>query len=46
MVHDPSLIVPAHDNLFTSGTLGRYSNTLNSVIEHRENIPAGVVAAD
>jgi NADH-quinone oxidoreductase subunit G len=46
MVHDPSLIVPAHDNLFTSGTLGRYSNTLNSVIEHRESVPAGEVAAD
>jgi NADH-quinone oxidoreductase chain G len=46
MVHDPSLIVPAHDDLFTSGTLGRYSNVLNSVIEHRENAPAGEVAAD
>jgi len=46
IVHDPSLIVPAHDDLFTSGTLGRYSNTLNSVIEHRESIPAGEVAAD
>ncbi len=28
-------IVPANDSLFTSGTLGRYSNTLNSVIENR-----------
>jgi NADH-quinone oxidoreductase subunit G len=43
---DPSLIVPARDGLFTSGTLGRYSNTLNSVIEHREAVPAGEVAAD
>jgi NADH-quinone oxidoreductase subunit G len=43
---DPSLIVPARDDLFTSGTLGRYSNTLNSVIEHRERVPAGEVAAD
>ncbi|HVO62920.1 MAG TPA: NADH-quinone oxidoreductase subunit NuoG [Terriglobales bacterium] len=43
---DASLIVPAHDNLFTSGTLGRYCNTLNSVIEHRESVPAGEVAAD
>ena len=25
----------AHDNLFTSGTLGRYSKILNSVIEKR-----------
>jgi NADH-quinone oxidoreductase subunit G len=46
IVHDPSLIVPAHDDLFTSGTLGRYSRVLNSVIEHRENVPAGEVAAD
>jgi len=30
---DPALIIPAHDNLFTSGTLGRYSNVLNSVLE-------------
>jgi NADH-quinone oxidoreductase subunit G len=27
------LIVPAKDTLFTSGTLGRFSNTLNAVIE-------------
>ncbi|HLW52674.1 MAG TPA: NADH-quinone oxidoreductase subunit NuoG [Candidatus Angelobacter sp.] len=29
-------IVPANDTLFTSGTLGRYSDVLNSVIEHRQ----------
>jgi NADH-quinone oxidoreductase subunit G len=29
------LIVPAHDDLFSSGTLGRYSKTLNSVIENK-----------
>ena len=29
----PDLIWSAHDNLFTSGTLGRYSRILNSVIE-------------
>jgi NADH-quinone oxidoreductase subunit G len=29
----PELVVPANDTLFTSGTLGRYSNTMNSVIE-------------
>jgi NADH-quinone oxidoreductase subunit G len=29
------LIWSAHDNLFTSGTLGRYSKILNSVIEKR-----------
>jgi NADH-quinone oxidoreductase subunit G len=27
------LVVPSNDTLFTSGTLGRYSNTMNSVIE-------------
>jgi NADH-quinone oxidoreductase subunit G len=45
-VQDSALIVPANDNLFTSGTLGRYSNALNSVIEHGEGAPAGEVAAD
>jgi NADH-quinone oxidoreductase subunit G len=29
----PDLVWSAHDNLFTSGTLGRYSKILNSVIE-------------
>jgi NADH-quinone oxidoreductase subunit G len=32
----PDLIWSAHDNLFTSGTLGRYSKILNSVIEKRQ----------
>ncbi|MBV9147113.1 MAG: NADH-quinone oxidoreductase subunit NuoG [Acidobacteria bacterium] len=36
----PESIVPANDTLFTSGTLGRYSNTLNSVIENRRAAPA------
>jgi NADH-quinone oxidoreductase subunit G len=36
----PESIVPANDTLFTSGTLGRYSNTLNSIIENRRAIPA------
>ena len=31
----PDLIWSSHDNLFTSGTLGRYSKILNSVIEKR-----------
>jgi len=43
IAHDPSLIVPANDDLFTSGTLGRYSHTLNSVMENK---PAEEVAAD
>ncbi len=29
------LIEPADDNLFSSGTLGKYSNTLNSVFENK-----------
>jgi NADH-quinone oxidoreductase subunit G len=33
--HDPRLIVPANNDLFSSGTLGRYSRTLNSVIEEK-----------
>jgi NADH-quinone oxidoreductase subunit G len=33
---EPGLVVPANDTLFTSGTLGRFSNTLNSVIEGKE----------
>ncbi len=44
---NPELIVPAHDNLFSSGTLGRYSKTLNSVMENRNRQPAeSEVAAD
>ena len=31
----PDLVWSAHDSLFTSGTLGRYSKILNSVIEKR-----------
>ncbi len=30
---DPKLILPANDTLFTSGTLGQYSATLNTVYE-------------
>ncbi len=41
------LIVPAQDTLFSSGTLGRYSRTLNSVLENRNPQPAeAAVAAD
>jgi NADH-quinone oxidoreductase subunit G len=35
ILHNPDLIVPANDDLFTSGTLGRYSHTLNSVMENK-----------
>jgi len=46
-VQDPKLIVPANDNLFSSGTLGRYSRTLNSVIENHNPQPIEAeVAAD
>ncbi len=38
-VGDPGLILPANDSLFTSGTLGRFSNTLNTV-EERYNAPS------
>jgi NADH-quinone oxidoreductase subunit G len=43
-LHNPELIVPANNNLFSSGTLGRYSRTLNSVIENRNQQPAEVAA--
>jgi len=37
-------IAPANDDLFSSGTLGRYSRTLKSVIESHEVKPAEVAA--
>jgi NADH-quinone oxidoreductase subunit G len=41
------MIVPANDNLFTSGTMGRYSNTLHAVMENQQRQPAeSEVAAD
>ncbi len=44
---ESKLIYPANDNLFTSGTLGRYSRTLNSVMESHTQQPAdSEVAAD
>jgi NADH-quinone oxidoreductase subunit G len=46
-LQDANLIVPANDDLFSSGTLGRYSRTLNSVIENYHRQPAHEeVAAD
>ena len=35
VLHKSDLIVPANDDLFSSGTLGRYSHTLNSVMENK-----------
>jgi len=43
-VHKAESISPADDGLFTSGTLGRYSRTLKSVIESHEVKPAEVAA--
>jgi NADH-quinone oxidoreductase subunit G len=41
------LIVAANDDLFTSGTLGRFSKALNSVMENRHRQPTeSEVAAD
>ncbi len=45
-VQDPGLIVPAKNNLFTSGTVSRYSRTLNSVIENKNPEPVEEVPAD
>jgi len=43
----PELILPSNDTLFTSGTLGRYSATLNTVMERYRTEPADKeVAAD
>jgi NADH-quinone oxidoreductase subunit G len=41
---NPELIVPAKNTLFSSGTLGRYSNALNSVLENKNPEPAEVPA--
>jgi len=42
--HKPESISPANDDLFSSGTLGRYSRALQSVIESHEVKPAEVAA--
>jgi NADH-quinone oxidoreductase subunit G len=42
--HKTESISPANDGLFTSGTLGRYSRTLKSVMESHEVKPAEVAA--
>ena len=45
VAHRPEGIAPANDDLFSSGTLGRYSRTLKSVMESHE-VTAAEVAAD
>jgi NADH-quinone oxidoreductase subunit G len=42
--HARESIAPANDNLFSSGTLGRYSRALQSVAESHEVKPAEVAA--
>jgi NADH-quinone oxidoreductase subunit G len=45
VAHKAESIAPANDGLFTSGTLGRYSRTLKSVMESHE-VKTADVAAD
>ena len=45
-IQNPELIVPANDDLFSSGTLGKYSKTLNSVFENKNKSADSEVAAD
>lgn len=43
---DPALIVPAHNGLFTSSTLGRYCRGLNDIEQHQQQVHEEAVAAD
>jgi NADH-quinone oxidoreductase subunit G len=45
VAHSREAIAPANNDLFSSGTLGRYSRTLKSVMENHE-VKAAEVAAD
>jgi len=45
VAHRVDSIAPTNDDLFSSGTLGRYSRTLKSVVESHE-VKAAEVAAD
>jgi NADH-quinone oxidoreductase subunit G len=44
VAHSPESIAPANDDLFSSGTLGRFSRALKSVGESHEVKPAQVAA--
>jgi len=44
IAHRPESIAPANDTLFSSGTLGRYSRALQSVLESHQVKPAEVAA--
>jgi len=46
VAQNPELIVPANDGLFSSGTLGRYSRALNSVMENQNRPTEAEVGAD
>jgi NADH-quinone oxidoreductase subunit G len=43
---NPELIASAHDDLFSSGTLGRYSRALNSVMENHNRPTEAEIGAD
>jgi NADH-quinone oxidoreductase subunit G len=43
-IHKPESIASANDDLFSSGSLGRYSRVLQSVVESHEIKPAEVAA--
>ncbi len=43
-VAPPDLVTPAHDTLFTSGTLGRHSTTLKQLEQHQAREVAGAAA--
>jgi NADH-quinone oxidoreductase subunit G len=43
-LHASSLIAPAHDTLFTSAALGRYSSALRELEEHEKNTVATTAA--
>ncbi len=42
----PELVLPSNDTLFTSGTLGHYSPTLNNVMERYRTTPDLEIPAD
>jgi NADH-quinone oxidoreductase subunit G len=46
VAQNPELIASANDGLFSSGTLGRYSRVLNSVMENHNRPTEAEVAAD
>jgi NADH-quinone oxidoreductase subunit G len=43
-LNESGAIVPTHDGLFTSGTLGRYSPALLELEQHQNTVPVAAVA--